>query len=469
MHDIRRMTVSVDEKSASAACWNHRILMVIAVGVVLRLIVVFGPLGSMPQMGDGPAYVEQARSILSGTVDHFYFPPGTAFFTLPVFALAGFSLFSEHLAGFLIGLLFLVSTVFLAQTILASSRAVFIAALISAVYPHVLLSTAQISSLPLAASLVSLSIASAVRARRHDSTGWWFACGLACSAVVLVRPGTLLLPVVIVAMTWFSTPRTERVLRRIYRPFVILGMILATFCLPVGLFHASRGHGLTLATNSEWNVLLANNAHTPDYKTGHFGQRAIADLDTSAQAYIRQFFTAETAESATVAQRRLMLDSAQAYMLDNPLRTLWRMSNRVRGFFGCDYTAAREMQLVFGYSDRVFASVMAVEGGLYLLVLLGWLFYLVVDGSSMGLSRAFQIGVLLSIMAPHILAFSLAKYHLPFVPVMICATAAVFARPRGAESGVMASWVKRRNQLIILLLIVVVIQVEHLLNLVWYR
>jgi hypothetical protein len=112
---------------------------------------------------------------------------------------------------------------------------------------------------------------------------------------------------------------------------------------------------------------------------------------------------------------------------------------------------------------------MAVEGGLYLLVLLGWLFHLVVDGSSMGLSRAYQIGVLLSIMAPHILAFSLAKYHLPFVPVMICATAAVFSRPLSAEGGIMASWVKRRNLLIIMLLIVVVIQVEHLLNLVWYR
>jgi 4-amino-4-deoxy-L-arabinose transferase-like glycosyltransferase len=285
----------------------------------------------MPQMGDGPAYVEQARSVLSGTIDHFYFPPGTAFFTLPVFSLAGFSVFSEHLAGFLIGALFLVSTVFLAQTILESSRAVFIATIIAAVYPHMLLSTAQISSLPLTASFVSLAIASAVRARRHDSTEWWVACGLACGAAVLVRPGTLLLPVVIVAMTWLSTQENERVQRRMFRPFLIVGVILATFCLPVGLFHASRGHGMTLATNSEWNVLLANNAHTPDYKTGHFGQRAIADLDTSAQAYIRQFFTAETAESATVAQRRMMLDSAQAYMLENPLRTLWRMSNRVRG------------------------------------------------------------------------------------------------------------------------------------------
>ena len=459
----------VDEISARTSYSSHRILVVIAVGIILRLAVAFGPLRSMPQMGDGPAYVEQARSVLSGTVDHFYFPPGTAFFTLPVFSLAGFSVFSEHLAGFLIGVLFLVSTVFLAQTILETSRAVFIATFIAAVYPHVLLSTAQISSLPLAASLVSLAIASAVRARRYDSTEWWVACGLACGAAVLVRPGTLLLPVVIVAMTWLSTPENERALRRIFRPVVILGLILTTFCLPVGLFHASRGHGMTLATNSEWNVLLANNAHTPDYKTGHFGQRAIADLDTSAQAYIRQFFTAETAESATVAQRRMMLDSAQAYMLDNPLRTLWRMSNRVRGFFGCDYTAAREMQLVFGYSDKMFAFVMAVEGGVYLLVLLGWLFCLVVDGSSMGLSRAFQIGVLLSIMAPHILAFSLAKYHLPFVPVMICATAAVFSRPRSAEGGFMANWVKRRILLTIMLLIVVVIQVEHLLNLVWYR
>lgn len=459
----------VHDNSAENASWDHRIRLTIVVGIVLRLIVAFGLAGSMPQMGDGPAYVQQARSILSGTVDHFYFPPGTAFFTLPVFSVAGFSVVTEHLAGFVIGVVFLLSTVFLARTILDSSKAVFFATLISVVYPHVLLSTAQISSLPLTAALISVAIASSVRAQRRRSTIWWIICGLACGGAMLVRPGTLLLPVVIVGMTWFTSDRSARSLRQILIPSALIGIAVATLCLPVGLFHASRGHGLTLATNSEWNILLANNAYTPDYKTGHFGQRAIADLDPAAQSYVRQFFTTETAEPATATQRQRMLDSATAYMLDHPLRTLWRMSNRVRGFFGCDYTAAREMQLVFGYSDRVFASVMLVEGGFFLVILLGWLFYLVQGGGSMGLTRPFQIAVLASIIVPHILAFSLAKYHLPFVPVMICATASVFAWHQSTESGFIEVLNDKRKALTMLVIVVVAVQVEHLLNLVWYR
>jgi hypothetical protein len=72
-------------------------------------------------------------------------------------------------------------------------------------------------------------------------------------------------------------------------------------------------------------------------------------------------------------------------------------------------------------------------------------------------------------MAPHILAFSLAKYHLPFVPVMICATADVFAKSWTVEGGLMAGFRKRRILLITIALVVAVIQVEHLLNLAWYR
>ena len=469
MNDIRRMAVSGDIDSAEQARWNRRIVLVVAFGILLRGILVFGILESMPQMGDGPSYVAQASAVLSGTVDHFYFPPGTAFFTLPVFSIFGFSTFSEHLAGMLIGVLLVASIVFLARTILPSQKAVFIAAVIGTFYPHVLLSTAQISSLPLAAAFVSIAIAFGVRAARRSSSTLWVASAVACGSAVLVRPGTLLLPAVIVVMAWFATDKRSRVSTSLYRPLGIMSLVVTAMCLPVGLFHASGGHGLTLATNSEWNMLLANNAHSPDYKTGHFGQRAIADLDPSAQAYIRQFFTTETAEPATAQQRQRMLDSARAYILGNPGRTLWRMASRVRGFFGCDYTAAREMQLVFGYSDRVFAGVMLLEGGFYLLILLGWLFSMLQNEASIGLSRSFQVALLAAIIAPHVLAFSLAKYHLPFVPVMICCTAAVISHAQQNEKGRTSMFAKRRNTLIILVIAVAVIQVEHLVNLVWYR
>jgi len=469
MNDIRRMTVPEGIKSNYKATWERRTLVVIVVGILLRFVMTFLVVGSMPQMGDGPAYVEQARKLLSGTVDHFYFPPGTALFTLPVFALAGFSTFSQHLAGFAIGVFFLMSTVFLARTILPAPKAVFVSALIAALYPHVLLSTAQISSLPLAAALVSVAMASGMRAVRGASAPWWLACALACGSAILVRPGTLLLPVVIIAMAWFAIDREKRTPGALLRPLVIMGAGVTALCLPVGLFHASGGHGMTLATNSEWNILLANNAHTPDYKTGHFGQRAIADLDTAAQSYIRQFFTTETAEPASSLQRQAMMDSATAYMINHPVRTLWRISNRVRGFFGCDYTAAREMQLVFGYSDRVFAAVMVFEAGVYLLVLLGWLLQLVFNDAGMGLARGSQIAVLLAIMAPHVLAFSLAKYHLPVVPVMICAAAAVISNLQNGDGGLKIHLRKRRKTLIIIALAVALVQLEHLLHLVWYR
>ena len=107
MNDIRRMLVPEFFRSADDHVWLRRVRYVVLVGILLRLVMVFVVVGGMPQMGDGPAYVRQATELLSGTADHFYFPPGTALFTLPVFALFGVSPLTEHLAGALISIAFL--------------------------------------------------------------------------------------------------------------------------------------------------------------------------------------------------------------------------------------------------------------------------------------------------------------------------------------------------------------------------
>ncbi|MBU3679134.1 MAG: hypothetical protein FGM32_05960 [Candidatus Kapabacteria bacterium] len=468
MNDIRRMLVSEFFQSADEHAWLRRIRYVVLMGIILRLAMVFGVVGGMQQMGDGPAYVRQATELLSGTVDHFYFPPGTALFTLPVFAVFGVTPFSEHLAGVLISIAFLGGVVWLAQTVLTSKRAVFLAAALASIYPHVVLSAAQISSLPLTAALVCVAIAACVRGQR-DSRSWWIVSACASAMAILVRPGTALLPVVLGLWGMVVAYRSGQPLMRLLGVPGILLSCTAMFCVPVMVFHAARGHGWTLATNAEWNLLLANNPYAPDYKTGHFGQRAIADLSPDAQAFIRQFFSTETAEPASLEQRTRMADSAKAYIISHPARTLWRISNRARGFFGCDYTAAREMQLVFGYSDAMFGLLMAFEGGVFILVFIGWLFFLLGYAPGGMLPKYAHVGVMLAIIAPHLAAFALAKYHLPVVPIMICGAAACIDGVIGRDRNLLGRLEKRRMWLMSMVVAVFVVQVEHLYQLILLR
>lgn len=429
----------------------------------------FAIVPEMQQMGDGPAYVRQVQDFLTGTLDHWYFPPGTALVTMPVFGLLGFSVAAEHLAGVLISIGFLLSTMYLARSMQLGGQATFLVALIAALYPHVVLSSAQISSLPLTAVCVSMSVGAALRAARSGSAMHWCLSSLFCGLAVLTRPGTLLLTPLLMILCWSMIRHRPERWRLASAAAAIMSVILGIMMLPIMSFHAGRGHGSVLATNSEWNLLLSNNRYTPDYKTGHFGQRALGDLAPEAEAFIRQFFAGETAENATRQQRQAMLDSARSFMAENPGRTAWRMTNRLRGFFGCDYTAARELQLVFGYSDAVFALVMIAEGGVFLLVLCGWLVYLVGNEGGRAPGRWFHVALLAAVIAPHIAAFALAKYHLPLVPVMICAT------------GMVGSWLldpsiqrddffaKRRKTLIFIVVAVALVQVEHLYNLVILR
>lgn len=469
MSDIRSMTWGSFFHASSESDWQRRILRVVLLGILLRLVMALAIVPQMQQMGDGPAYVRQVQQIFAGSLDHFYFPPGTALVTMPVFGLLGFSVTAEHLAGVMISIGFLLSTVYLARSIQLSGQATYLAALIAAIYPHVVLSSAQISSLPLTAVCVSMAVGAALRAARTLSLRHWCLASLFCGLAVLTRPGTLLMAPLLLILGWSMIRHRPDRWRLTPVGAVIMVTIVGLMMLPVMLFHAGRGHGSVLATNSEWNLLLANNRYTPDYKTGHFGQRALSDLDPEAEIYIRRFFDGETAENATRLQREAMLDSARSYIAQNPGRTAWRMSNRLRGFFGCDYTAARELQLVFGYSDAVFGLVMIAEGGFFLLVLCGWLVFFVGGQGAPSPGRWFHIALLAAIIAPHIAAFALAKYHLPLVPVMICA------------SGIVGSWLvdpsthgadffgKRRKVLIIMAIAAAFVQAEHLYNLVILR
>ena len=429
----------------------------------------FAVVPGMQQMGDGPAYVHQVQQIMSGTIDHFYFPPGTAFVTMPVFGVFGVNVFAEHVAGTLLSIGFLLSITWLAGSLGLSRSGAFLATCVAAVYPHVLLSAAQISSLPLTAIAVSLAVGCAVRAAQRSSLILWTLAALFCGIAVLTRPGTVLLAPFLVLWTWHAGRRALWPATRMAAAVLAFVLVVASLTLPVMHFHARHGHGWTLATNSEWNLFLSNSPYTPDYKTGHFGQRALSDLDPEAERYIRGFFSGETAEGATLRQRQVMLDSARAYMVSNPVRTVWRMSNRVRGFFGCDYTAARELQLVFSFSDSLFATIMAFEGGMYLAVLFGWLIFMVHLARRYPFGRWAHLGLVGVIIAPHVVAFALAKYHLPLVPFMICATAAlvdcVIRQPKHRKGAFKGT----RKTLILIALAVSIIQIEHLYHLMLLR
>jgi 4-amino-4-deoxy-L-arabinose transferase-like glycosyltransferase len=442
--------------------------MAIGIGILLRIVVSFGVLASLGQADDGPSFVRQATEMLQGTIGYYYFPPGTAFMTVPIYAVLGPGAASDHLVGTLCSIALLLSTVFLAQTLTGWGRTTLITAWIAALYPHTVLASTQLSSHILAATLVTTAATLAIRNGSAWSWARWAGVGLCMAGALITRPATA---------TFFLVLAIGGIVilrRRTIAPATAVGaaalvvLAAAAALLPVTSHNAAHGHGYAISTNNEWNVFLGNTPYTPDYKTGHFGQRDFAQLDSASREYLRRYLPHESPYAATREERMAMAAAASDYIVAHPWRTLYRAANRIRGYWGMDYTMSRMLQNAFGLSTSAFLPLLALEGGAYcLIVLLALSAPFLVDRPLGGQGRFLLAGVVLG-MVPYVLAFALAKYHVSAIPViMVAAGAAVHAlRERPADA-----WATLRSRPLWWVLVAgfVALQTEHLYHLVRLR
>lgn len=451
-----------------ARLWFKRIALVAVLGFVLRALVAFGVLPTMQQAEDGPSYSAQAVQMLDRSIGYYYFPPGTALFAAPFYAVMGQSTFTDHLLGVVLSTGFLLSGIWLCSVLLGWGRATFIAAIIMALYPHSVISATQLSSQPLTAILLTLAVGLAVRNAERWSWKRWLGIAVCLAAAMLTRPASLTILVVFGVGGVVLWRRRKVSLLQISGAIASLLLVLSLSAYPFMAHNAKMGQGWSISTNNEWNLFLGNTPYTPDYKTGHFGQRSFDQVSPEARAYMSAILPHESPYAATLEQRTAMRNAALHYMAEHPVRTLYRISNRLRGFWGMDYTAARVIQNEYGLSNMAFLPLLVLEGGGYLIVIFLALSAPFLVSAQQRWSWRFLLGCVVAIMLPYLAAFALAKYHLPVVPLLLPMAAmaglSVTEDPGGA-------WTTLRRSKVWwgAVAVTIAVQAEHLIQLILLR
>ncbi len=447
---------------------RNRTFMAIGIGIVLRIVVSFVLLGSLGQADDGPSFVRQATEMLQGTIGYYYYPPGTAFTTVPIYAMLGPGMVADHVVGTLCSIALLLSTVLLAQTLLGWGRTTLITAWIAALYPHTVLAATQLSSHILAAALVTTAAAVAIRNASHWSWTRWTVVSICVAGALITRPATATFLLALAGAGFVLVRRRSITPATVVGAVAMIALAGAAAVIPVTSHNAAHGHGHAISTNNEWNVFLGNTPYTPDYKTGHFGQRDFAQLDSASRDYLRRYLPHESPYAATREERMAMAAAATDYIVAHPWRTLYRAANRVRGYWGMDYTMSRMLQNAYGLSTGAFLPLLALEGGAYcFIVLLALSAPFLMDRPLGGRGRLLVAGVVLG-MVPYILAFALAKYHVTAVPVVMVAAASALSAFRERPA---AAWATLRKRPLwwVLMVAFAVLQTEHLYHLVRLR
>lgn len=398
------------------------------------MLVSFVFLPDQPQGEDGPSYAEQALEIVAGSTNHYYFPPGTAFVIAPVYALVGRSLTVDHAIGVALTSGVVIVSAWFAVVLMGWSRPTLGVAILASLYGHTMLSATQLSSQPVTTIALVLAVGLTIQCLRSWSWLGWTGTSLALALAVLTRPASGLVVGVLLLVLAHAAWKNALPIRTVIGAWAVTAVALAVFVIPVMQHNARAQQGMSISTNNEWNLMLSNTPFTPDYKTGHFGQRGFDQIDPEAAAWLSACIPHRNPAQATLEERRCMSYTALSYMALHPGRTLYRVSNRARGYWGMDYSATRLIQQSQGISNVSAAPLLAYEGGMYLLVLLAALSAPLFSGIASGRHGRLVIAVIVAGMLPYLVAFALPRFHLPAIslvlPFAALALLRLFEEPR---------------------------------------
>lgn len=385
----------------------------LSAAILLRMVVVFVLLGSMPMVSDARDYFDFARAIAAGDLGGaFYWPIGESALLAVAFAVFGSTLAVARLVTIATSVGAIVLTTLVARE-LGGPRVARVAGWIAAVYPPSVLLSGQTYSQHLAALCLVAVAYFGLRAFRGASLSSAVAAGLALGMGCLTRPSMVsVVPVLLIGGVLAARARPSARARLCAggAAAAIVGLACA---VPVLLHDAHAGAGLVLSTNNERNFFLGNNPYTHDYVTGHLGQRSLEQLAPEQRSYLESFYRRADARTA-------MRQAAIDYALDHPIRTVWRTFNRTVSFWGFDYLASREIQKWFGWRTLTTTPLLAVEGGSYCAVAalaIVALFAMREAGSAP--VRYWLVSLALSYEIPYSLAFSGGTYHFPVLPLIV--------------------------------------------------
>jgi 4-amino-4-deoxy-L-arabinose transferase-like glycosyltransferase len=394
-------------------------ISLLSIAAALRLAVAFGLLGQMPLVGDALSYSIEATKLLTefpGSAPSFW-PPGMPLLLTAVYGVAGDSLVVAKLTAVMISLVAVALCAALGSVATRSPRAGRLTGWIAALYPPDILMAGQTYVQPLTqVCLLAMAYGLVIGHRRADWRLFALA-GVALGWGILSRPSTLSVGAAVVAL-WLVVALWRRRAVAVHpwpSPHVMAIFLLAAavWVAPVMYHNARLGAGWTLSTNNEWNFLLGNNPYTPNYKTSHFGQRPLAELDPDARTYVQGLLERPDA-------RQAMMQEALRYIREHPWNTAWRTLNRIRAFWGFDHTMARQIQHHFGWPTWAVVPLLIPEAGGYCLVALLALVGLICARDQLHPTTTILLLVIvLAYQAPYGLAFASSIYHVSVMGLLL--------------------------------------------------
>jgi 4-amino-4-deoxy-L-arabinose transferase-like glycosyltransferase len=430
--------------------------------LALRLLCSLLLIAGMPLVSDGAAYAEQAVDGLGGD-EEYYWPPGTSYVLWVAFQVLGEGRWAARIAMIAVSMAALVVTVLLARRVLRTEAAARRTGWVMALMPSAVFMPAQPFSFDTTLLGITLCVLLVLVAWDRRQARWLPLAGLALGLAATARPGSVsilaaLVPVALV-VAWRAWQAGERAaVQRMVAGALAFGVLLVAPVVPAVLHNEDVGAGATISTNNEGNLFFGNNPYTPDYKTWDQGQHAFDEFEPAERDYLTENFTA----GGTPEQRGHMRDLALEYMADHPGRTLWRTANRVRAFWGFDYTYANNLRAEWD------APAPAV-GVAALLELGGWFVFGALAIAGLVLARdRFRDGRLLVLLLvvgayelPHIIAFSGGRWHLPVLGLLAPLVAAGWEALPLRSPRLTVQAVLRSRPLLVGLAVFGLIQVEY--------
>lgn len=433
---------------------SFRFLAPLAAALIVRSLLAFAVLSSMPLVSDAASYAAVASLIRADFPGDFayFWPPGMPYAIWAVWSLVGTGTAQARLLTVAIGVVNVALVMILARRAGGDDRVVAVAGWLAALFPPALLLATQTYSEGLTTTCLLAAVILGTAGWQSRRAWPVVLAGLPLGYGILTRPALVAVAVALLVLAVLTRSRQ-----------VILGaagaLVLAVAVIvPVAAHNHAHDEGWTVSTNNERNIWLGNNRYTPLYKTSHLAQREPEDLPAEVRAYI------EGIEDRPDA-RRAMREETLRYVSDHPVPTLLRTVNRVRAFWGYDYVFSREIQKAFEWGDAKLLLPLALEAGGYLVVAVA-----VIVGLVAGRRRLHRpelvmfLALALAYQAPYALVFTVSSYHAPPLALLMPIAAA----------GALEAWTRRgallrHRALVVALCVFAAVQIEYTWFAVRYR
>ena len=385
------------------------VIFVVAVGVAVRMAAVLS-LRAQP-LSDHACYNELALKLYHGQQlgPTAYFPPGMVFWLLLIYSIFGESLLAVQLVNALVGGLFVWLTYDVGRRVVGD-RAARLAALISAVFPSLVLYTTTLGYGPLLGCVLLSAISLFLRRGPPSGHPWWYVAvigvilGLAC----LVKPIGLVLPLVIGLCYWRRQTPVLRAARNTAILVVSLSVVISPWAIRNYLVF---GKYVPVTTSGGVAIWITNHPNA-----------SVLSVEPPQ-------FPPGTTE---VERNRALRRAAQAYILSDPTHIFRQLPAKAAYMWGTSTSI-----MAFISADRMSPHV---EAAAKLCINTAWTFvcaFFIIAILRDGLCRSVVafwplVCLLAYLWGIHLFYEAQSKYHLPLLPVLfIGAASAIIRRPVG--------------------------------------